>query len=133
MKINQLFNRAVPEELAQNVIQCFNLSGFNDRRTFSKYDMETHGTVRRLLELVPELEQYYMPCKARTYLQDVTPKKCITVLKQVIRLHGMTLMSREKNLQGRKVIFYQVMGSGDYDRLRHMTARSGAYVVDFAA
>lgn len=132
MKINQLFNKAVPEELAEQVIQCFNLSGSQDRRTFSKYDMETHGTVQCVTQLVPQLEGFYMPCKARTYLHDLTPKKCVTILKQIIRLHGMTLMSRERNLQGRKVIFYQIMGSGDYERLRRMTSRSGgSFTVEF--
>jgi hypothetical protein len=131
MKINQLFNKAIPEEVALRVVQCFNLISLSDRRMFCKYDLELYGTLERLQTLVPELSQYYMPCKARTYLHELSGKKCITVLKQIIRLHGITLISRERNVQGRKVIFYQMMGSGDHDRLRHMTSRNGTYTVNF--
>jgi hypothetical protein len=132
MKINQLFNKPVPDDVACRVLHCFGLSGFQDRRMFSKFDMENFGTVHRMSAMVSELTHFYMPCKARTYLLD-TPntKKCVTILKQIIRLYGFTLMSRERNVHGKKVIFYQVMGAGDYEKLRRMTAQDGDYTVDF--
>ena len=131
MKINQLFNKSVPEEVALKVLHCFGLSGFNDRRTFSKYDIENFNTVTRMSAIMSELAQYYMPCKARTYLTQPNAKKCVTILKQIIRLYGFTLMSRERNVNGKKVIFYQIMGSGDYDKLRRMTTRGGDFKVEF--
>jgi hypothetical protein len=131
MKINQLFNKTVPEEVALKVLQCFGLSGFDDRRMFSKYDIENCDTVARMSAMMHELSQYYMPCKARTYLTNPNSKKCVTILKQIIRLYGFTLMSRERNVHGKKVIFYQIMGAGDYDKLRHMTTRGGDFVVEF--
>lgn len=132
MKINQLFSKPVPEDIVARVVQCFNLMNLHDRRMFSKHDLEAFGTVERMSALVPTLSQFYMPCKARTYLDGINEKKCITILKQVIRLQGTTLVSRERNVHGKKVIFYQLMGSGDFDRLRHMTSRSGSYVVEFS-
>jgi hypothetical protein len=131
MKINQLFNKAITEDLVQRVLQCFGLSGFGDRRMFCKFDLENQKTVERMNAIVPELRHYYMPCKAKTYLVDMTVKKCVTVLKQVIRLYGLSLISKEKNVQGRKVIFYQMLGSGDYDKMRHMTNRPGSVTVNF--
>jgi hypothetical protein len=132
MKINQLFNKPVPEDVARRVLQCFGLTDFRDRRSFSKYDMENYGTAGLMGAMVGELSQFYMPCKARTYLtQPASSKKCITILKQIIRLYGFTLMSRERNVHGKKVMFYQVMGAGDYDKLRRMTTCEGVHVVNF--
>lgn len=131
MKINQLFNKNIPEEVALNVLNCFGLSGFDDRHMFSKYDISNFDTVQKMNVMMHELSQYYMPCKARTYLSDINSKKCLTILKQIIRLYGYTLMSRERNVHGKKVIFYQMMGAGDYDKLRRMTARGGDYTVQF--
>ena len=131
MKINQLFNKTIPEDVALRVLHCFGLAGFNDRRMFSKYDIDNYNTVTKMMAMMTELSQFYMPCKAKTYLTDLTAKKCVTVLKQIIRLYGFTLMSKERNVHGKKVIFYQVMGAGDYDKLRHMTTREGDYQVEF--
>lgn len=131
MKINQLFNKSIPEDVALRVLRCFGLAGFDDRRMFSKFDIDNYDTVRLMNGMMNELSQYYMPCKARTYLTNINNKKCVTILKQIIRLYGYTLMSRERNVHGKKVIFYQIMGAGDYDKLRRMTSRGGEYTVQF--
>ena len=131
MKINQLFNKTIHEDLTLRVLACFGLQGFHDRRMFCKYDLESLDTVGRLTALVPELRTYYIPCKAKMYLVGINHKKSVTVLKQIIRLHGLTLISRERNIQGKKVIYYQLMCPGDYDRMVHMTNRPGSIRVDF--
>lgn len=124
MKINQLFNKPVHEDLVTRVLHCFGLLDFFDRRHFCKNDLNAMGTVARVTDLVPELSTFYMPCKAKTYLQNINEKKCITILKQVIRLYGMTLISKERNVRGKKIIYYHVMGAGDYEQMHHMTNRS---------
>jgi hypothetical protein len=109
MKINQLFTKRVEVELLLKVLECFAVKSLDDRRTFCKYDMVQNETVSKLTDLIPELEQYYIPCKARIYLRNMTEKKAITVLKQILRLHGYCLNSYERNVCHRKIIFYRLI------------------------
>jgi hypothetical protein len=52
-------------------------------------------------------------------------------LKQVIRLYGMTLISKERNVRGKKIIYYHIMGSGDFEQSKHMTSRPQTVTVSF--
>ena len=54
------------------------------------------------------LEEYYLPCKARLYLDDMTEKKSITILRQVLRLFKYHITSKERNMNTKKVIFYTI-------------------------
>lgn len=109
MKINQLFVKHVDSGMMQKVLTCFNLKDLNDQRMFCKYDMAEFGTVEKLNALKHELIAYYIPCKARLYLENLTEKKAITVLKQLLRLHEHKLWSKEKNHNHKKIIFYQLV------------------------
>lgn len=123
--------------MLQQLLACFNLSGLEDRRFFNKYEMEHMQTVSRL-ELIREaLSAYYIPCKARCYLTELSEKRAITVLKQVLRLHHHRLVSYEKNISGKKVIFYRIASergeSIDLEERRrvHMTHQDAVNLVSF--
>jgi hypothetical protein len=115
MKINQLFIKHVDLDMLNLIIECFGLVGIGDRRLFSKSDMLTLGTAQRITSLVPQLTEYYLPCKARIYLNHITEKKSITILKQILKLHQHLLLSRERNSRHRKIILYQIVS----DKERH--------------
>lgn len=109
------------------LLQCFGLWGLGDNRSFSRGDMQKIDTVARVRALTPELRRFYTPCKARVYLdREPSDRGCVTVLKQVLRKHGRTLMSRERNVQGHKTIFYQVIDPVDIHKLSSMTKRAEA-------
>lgn len=109
MKANQLFSRCIDAPTLQVVLDSFGLGGLHDRRSFTKHDMTSIGTVSRLVEnAVPRLRQCYIPCKARSYLDGMTDKKALTVLKQVLRQHHHILIPRERSVSGRKVVFYHM-------------------------
>jgi hypothetical protein len=109
MKINQLFTKKVNSETLSKLMMCFNLTDLNDPHTFTKYDLETFGCVDKMEKIKHELKFFYLPCKAKVYLDSITVKKAITVLKQVLRLHGYTLQSKEKNVQSKKLIYYKLV------------------------
>ena len=56
-----------------------------------------------------ELVRYYIPCKAKKYLTDLNEKKCITILRQFLKIQNYTLMSKDKYIDGKKILFYQVI------------------------
>ncbi len=108
MKIYQLFKERVPEGLATNVVKCFGLESMDDISLFSRNDVIKHDTIQKLLALKEELEIYYLPCKAKCYLVCIDYKKAITILRQVLRLFGLTLHTRQKYVQSKKITFYNI-------------------------
>ena len=120
MKINQLFTRKVDTEVLLKLLHCFNLVDLNDKRMFCKYDLIQNDTTTKLNEIKDRLEDYYLPCKSKVYLEDINEKKAITILKQVLRLHGYYLNSKEKNFNNKKIIFYQLINEKDKKKSHNM-------------
>ena len=131
MKINQLFVKKVDIDVLIRLLHCFGLDNMNDRKFFSKYDLVQHNTVQKLNTLKVELEEYYLPCKAKIYLENITEKRALTVLKQVLRLHNYYLLSRERNFNQKKVIFYQLVNDKDKTRPQKMKRYNVVNVVHF--
>lgn len=128
MKINQLFVKHVNMDMLNLVIECVGLTGLSDRRLFSKADMVRIATAERMRALVPQLTEYYLPCKAKIYLNNITEKKSITVLKQILKLHGHVLLSKERNSRHRKVILYQIVSDQERQSVEHIEVRHDAAV-----
>ena len=71
--------------------------------------------VEKLNSLKSKLADYYLPCKSRTYLTDLNTKNVITLLRQLVRLFGFSVSSREKYIKGDKFIIYQLVPSERID------------------
>lgn len=127
---NQLFKATPPIELVTKVLNAFGLKSLDDTTNFSKKDLEILNTVEILYELKTELEKYYIQCKARTYLNDITPKNSITILRQLLRIFDRTVSSREKYIRGSKFVIYQVIPK-DYKKYRPVTIESNNYLINF--
>ena len=132
MKINQLFTKKVDTEIVLKLLECFGIHDFNEKKTFCKYDLMQNNTVQKVNALKPELESFYLPCKARVYLEDMTEKREITVLKQILRLHGYYLASKEKNINNKKIIFYQMINEKDKLQPQHMKRYSITNILNFS-
>lgn len=113
MKYLQLFKEIPPDSLMREVFRCYNLEGMFDNLEFSKKDLEDTHAIDKMILLVPELNKFYVPCKAKTYLKDLTAKKCITILSQLLRLHGYLLHRRERFINRKKTIIYCIKKKGD--------------------
>jgi hypothetical protein len=108
MKKNQLFRKIPSDELVNKIVGAFGFRTLNDRRSFSRSDLSKLDTVIKIKEMKSLLEQYYLPCKARTYLNDLNSKNIVTILRQCIKTKGYTICSREKYLKGDKFIIYSL-------------------------
>ena len=70
-------------------------------------------------EIMPEIEKYYIPCKSKKYLTDINEKKCITILRQFLKIHNHTLNSKEKYVKGKKITFlssYSITNKYEYKK-----------------
>tara|TARA_B100000674_G_C37495583_1_gene757954 strand:+ start:243 stop:629 length:387 start_codon:yes stop_codon:yes gene_type:complete len=108
MTINQLFRKRPTSEGIIPILELFNLSSLDDQKSFTKKDLQQFETVKKITENLALFEDIYLPCKAKIYLTELTEKKCITILRQILKLFKYNLKSTEKYIQGEKMIEYYI-------------------------
>jgi len=108
MAINQLFFVKPSEDIVNKVCMCFGLSCVSDSKKFTKNDMFKIHTVNKLMELVSELEEFYLPCKAKHYLYNFDENGALTILRQLLRTTNFKLVSKEKYIKSTKYIEYHL-------------------------
>ena len=107
---NQLFRISPELEFTENLLKLFGINDINDNHSFTRKNLEDLKTVEKINELKEKLDKYYIPCKSKKYLQiELNEKKCITILRQFLKIHNHTLISKEKYVKGVKLLFYQVI------------------------
>jgi|UniRef100_A0A6C0BR62 hypothetical protein len=105
---NQLFCEEPTMDLIIELLKCYGLSSLNDNIEFSKADLCENKTVEKMEDMIHELIMYYLPCKAKIYLDVITEKRAITILSQFIKLFSYKLARKERIINKRKVIFYRI-------------------------
>jgi hypothetical protein len=109
MAKNQLFRITPDRNIVLKLLSFYGIDGFDDNRYFTKNDLESLKTIDNIHSLKDELYNYYIPCKSKIYLNNITEKKSITILRQFLKTHNYTLMSKEKYIQGVKHIIYKII------------------------
>ena len=115
MSKSQLFKKRLSDEIIHRILTAFGFRSLKDRRSFSRSDLYKLNTVEQIQLLKPVLVQYYLPCKARTYLNDLNERNIITILRQCIKTRGYTIISREKYLKGEKFVIYTISSLNQQD------------------
>tara|TARA_Y100000287_G_C14161045_1_gene324745 strand:- start:341 stop:733 length:393 start_codon:yes stop_codon:yes gene_type:complete len=105
---NQLF-RILPDiEIINKILETFGLTSLNDTKIITKETIKENDTINKLNDIKDVLETYYLPCKT-LYIRDISDKRCIVILRQFIRVHGYTLMSKERHIDGKKINIYRII------------------------
>jgi hypothetical protein len=100
-----VFRKNPPAELVDSICKCFHLRGKDDMTPFTRSSINLDD----MDELLLELEPYYVPCKAQTYLfEPLTFTRALVILRQVLKSHGLCLKSIEKTQGSEKVTWYQI-------------------------
>ena len=110
---NQLFRVLPDTEIISQLLETFGLSSLQDNNYFTKETMKELNTIDRFTGLKDKIETYYLPCKSKVYVKEVTDKKCITILRQFIRVHGYTLISKERYINRKKLCVYRLIKLDD--------------------
>ena len=105
---NQLFRNTPDLKITLEILKLFGLNGLHDNHSFTKGNLVDLKTVEKMNENINEISKFYIPCKSK-YLKDLNEKKCITILRQFLKVHNHTLMYKEKYVKGKKFLFYQVI------------------------
>ena len=105
---NQLFAQIPDNIFLIKFLNCYGLDNLNDSREFSKSNMIDLNIITKIEYLIPELVLYYLPCKYKIVLSNITLNKTLTILRQIIKLYGYELKKREHVQNKKKIIYYHI-------------------------
>ena len=106
---DQLFKNKPDLNLVTDIIKLFGLLNINDINLFTRQNLIDLNTMDKLYEYIPKLKEYYLPCKAKIYLSDLNEKKCITILRQLLKQYNYNILTKEKTIKSVKYNFYQII------------------------
>lgn len=109
MPINQLFKNIPDRSFVIELLNLYGIEDFDDNKYFTIKTLEKLNTIQNLNNIKDKLNEYYIECKSKTYLTDITLKRCIVILRQFLKCHGYTLFSKEKFVKGEKQIIYKIV------------------------
>ena len=114
-----LFFRKIPDlTFVEKLLNCFGIDAYGADITFTKEDLKNFKTLEHITCLLDELHTYYIPCKARVYLVNLDVQKCVTILRQIMRLHTVYLLSNQKMKNGLKSVYYTLIWPDRPQQLR---------------
>ena len=113
MPINQLF-RIIPDRaFTIELLNLYGIDDFTDTHFFTKNDLDKLETIHKLNEIKDRLDEYYIPCKSKTYLQNITLKRSIVILRHFLKCHNYNVHSKEKFIKGVKYTTYRIIPQTD--------------------
>lgn len=118
----KIFRHEPARDYVDGILRELGFLGFHDLRWFSLDEI----SLKSLDDWLPELEPYYLPCKAKRFLHEWTPGSILTVLRHILQCHNYHLVKEERLYKGLKQTLYQLQP------LNSLTDLSGASLqVDF--
>jgi len=107
--MTQLFKKNPSIDILNKVLGTIGIYEFKEEFCFKKSDLISLTTVSKMNEIIPELTEYYYPCKAKLYLTNIDTTKCITIIRQFLRYFDYSLVGKEKYSCGEKFIIYTLV------------------------
>jgi len=105
---NQLFTDIPDLEFLNKFLNLYGINNLEDSVEFSKYELIDLNIVDKIEDLIPELVMYYLPCKYEMFLTNMNVNKCLTILRQIIKLYDYELKKREHVQNKKKSIYYHL-------------------------
>lgn len=109
MTINQLFKKKPSIETVIELLNIYGIESLDDDKQFNRNNLINLNLIKNLNEFKIKLREYYLPCKQKVYLDDLSIKKSITILRQILKLYNYVVKSNERWIKGEKIIVYQIL------------------------
>jgi hypothetical protein len=105
----QLFSTLPPLEFIEDFLKLFVPNGFDENYFFTKKSCEDKNIIAIINDkYIDQLKQYYLPCKFNIFLNDLTFKKSITILRHLLKHHNYKIVSHQKNHCNKKYLIYNI-------------------------
>ncbi len=104
----QLFKRLPEAEFIDKIAQIYGIKDLDINYKFTIRDLEKNSVIERLNNLKEELNNYYLNCKFKKYVEDLTEKKSITILRHLLKVIDYKVVSHEKYSDNRKYLVYNI-------------------------
>ena len=88
----RLFRKIPSEEFVVEILENLKLNGLQEKRWFTKDEL----FIDTVDEWLPLLEPYYIPCKAKRFLQNINSSRVITILRHILHPIGYDLRTQER-------------------------------------
>ena len=106
MVYNQLFKIIPDKSITIELLNLFGIKDLDDNKHFTKDDLIQLNTSENILKIKDKLNNYYIPCKSKVYLNNIDHKRSITILKQFLKVHNYNIINIRKVIQGRQYNLY---------------------------
>ena len=113
MPKNQLFKIIPEKKFILELLKLYGIENLEDTKFFTKENLKNLNTLENIINIKNVLNIYYLPCKSKIYLKDITLKRCIVILRQFIKILNFSLFSKEKFIKGKKTTIYQIIPIND--------------------
>ena len=100
----RLFRKIPSEEFVVEILENLKLNGLQEKRWFTKDEL----FIDTVDEWLPLLEPYYIPCKAKRFLQNINSSRVITILRHILHPIGYDLRTQERMYKLQKTTMYQL-------------------------
>ena len=104
----QLFKIHLDKDLLILIKKAYNIKNM-DNYSFTKKYLGEIDISNKLDEIKIVLYTYYLNCKGYKYLENITIKRSITILRQIIKEFNYKLTSIEKYSQKNKYTIYKII------------------------
>ena len=110
MAINQLFKSKPPFNLVLKICLYFgiDLEDLSKKNSFTKNELVKLDLESKFSDLRDALKQYYIPCKCKIYLNNITISKSVTILRQILKLYNFKITPNESYNNSKKYIIYVI-------------------------
>jgi hypothetical protein len=102
--MSKLFRENPPIDVLNIMLRELGFTSPMDTKLFCAEELK----LETLHEWIPLLEPYYLPCKAKRYLDRLDSRRIITILRHVLPIHGFGMNSYERLHLGKKRTVYQL-------------------------
>jgi len=118
MAHKKLFRKDPPKELVELILRSAGFIGMTDLRWFTKDEMILSGE-----EWLPQLEPYYLPCKAARFVHgEMDHARLVTIFRHILRPHGYDLHAQERLYKEHKHTLYQIQPNNPFRDLSGSSA-----------
>ena len=124
VNINQLFLKKPPQELARKVLKHLGITSFRYKKEITIESMTKHNTLDKMQNEIETLREFYFPCKAKLFLENLNLKKCITITRQLLKLYDYDIISIERSVNNKKTLFYHLINKSEKERIKTKKSKS---------